>query len=235
MNRHRAACSRTTWTAAGVALLLVLVAPAGWAASGASEKTPPPISRHNLTFGGFAAQASSELELDGQPALTSSRGFGPALLGLDLGFHERLLPAFSIGVRGNVIPFPMDHRSDRYHLGLGVEPRLWPVQLGPAYFYAAVPLGLSWVAVNAQPNRAFSREISYAGSYFVGITLGVEVTLGKPGRRVYAELGYAAHRTALEARVISRVSELPSTVERWHYTDRVLRVELGGSFGFGPL
>jgi hypothetical protein len=173
--------------------------------------------------------------LDGLPALESPPNSGAGIFGLDLGFHERLLPVFSIGVRSNLIPIPTDHHSDRYHLGIGVEPRLWPLRLGPADWYAAVPVGLSWVAASAQPNRAFSTEISYGGSYFVGLTLGLEVTLKKPAKRIYVELGYAAHQTALEARITSRVPDLPSAVERWHYTDHVLRVEVGGSFGFGPL
>jgi hypothetical protein len=207
-------------------------------ASAQATDNPPrprhhPISRHNLTAGTYVVHSTGVAKIDGRR--NQRRPDVPASFVLDVGFHERLLPWFSLGARTRVLPVVRDNLTDRTYLDLGLEPRLWPLRTPASGAYAGFLSGLSAMYWDAMPNRGFSRRISVDLSYHLGGTLGLEMTPARWPARAYIELLVVTHFTDLTVDVTSRTPGLPSGVEHWRYSDTAFGFGVGGSFGFGRL
>jgi hypothetical protein len=218
-------------TALTAALCSVPISASAQAADATSRPRYHPATRHNLTFGIYLAHSSGKATIDGRR--NERRPDVPASFVLDVGFHERLVPWFSLGARARILPVVRDNLTDRTYFDLGLEPRLWFFRSPATGWYVGLLSGLSAMSWDTTPNRGFSRNLSVDLSYHVGGTLGLELTPGKWPARAYMELLLLAHSTDLTVDVTSHTPELASGVEHWRYADFAFGFGVGGSFGLG--
>jgi hypothetical protein len=228
-----------------LARLLLAVTLGAPAAHGAEPPAPTKATdgrpvRHRFTLAPMLGMSHLSISVNGYEQETQPDGM-TAQFGFLFTFDERIVPAYSLGLRAGVYVMPSEpwsHRITMYDLGL--QPKLWitPLRGRGVDFYAGLFGGLSVPAIETPERVAFDEHSSAASSYHFGLSVGGVYprrsrTLVAPGFSF--EAGYAAHRARVDERLVSEEAEHAGGEEAWSYEEGMFYVSFGFTLGVGSL